>query len=197
MGVGLSVVRCLTLHFVRQPVGKHPHIAVIQRVVQHPDHIRPCLAVVLDHLLLHVLRLGSALKEFHGLLQRDLRALYKAGEKDLLGHGAGHGSLVGIDRHIAVKRQGAEPFAGSNHFVRQHIPHRLSVCAVERQNDAVHLSALNQLRPEGADGNIQRQLEEYLLPGQILGLKTLQKHFLVHGHTDSPPLAASARQAPA
>ena len=185
MRVRLTVVPGVSFHFIGQPVRQLADKALVQRVIQRAKHIRPGVSVVLNQLLLHVFRLGTAPQKFHGLLQADLRALHKAGKEQLLGHRAGQLCLVRVDLIRAVQRQRAESFAGGDHPVRQHIPQRLSVRPVQRQHHAAELSALHQLRPEAVDGDIQRQPEKDFLPGQILILQALQQHFPVHGHARS------------
>ena len=182
MLVCLPVILSAVVHFLCQHESKGFDKALVQGAIQGTDHARPGVTVVPDHLLLDVLRLRPALKEIHGLLQGDLCSLHKAGEEHFLRHRAGHRRSVGIKALLLLHCLRAEPFAGCDHLLRQHIPVRHPGCVGQRKNDRSRLSAVQQLRPEGIDGNIQRELEEHLLPGKVMLLEVLKQSVLIHCH---------------
>ena len=187
MLVSLPVILCAVVHLFCQHEGHRADKVLIQRAVQHPDHLRPRMAVVPDHLLLDALRFRAALEEIHGLLKWYLCTLHKAGKEHLLRHGAGHACAVWVEFRVLSERFLAEPFACRHHPVREHIPVGHSGGIAKREHGSPGLAPVEQLRPETVDGDVQRQLEKHLLPRKIMRLKESQQFFPVHCHLQLPP----------
>ena len=183
MLVSLPVILGAVIHFLRQHEDQGFNEAFIQGTIQGTDHTRPGMTVVPDHLLLNVFGLRPALKEIHGFLQGNLRSFHKAGEEHLLCHCARHGRSVWIESVFLFHCLCAEPFAGCDHFLCQHIPVRHAGSVQQRKDGGSCFPAVQQFRPEGINGNIQRKLEEHLLPGKVMLLEIRQQSVLIHCHS--------------
>ncbi len=187
MRVHLPVIIRLPIHIAGEHKRQSPDVRFVQRPHQGLGHRRPSPLVVPDHLLVDVFGSRSTLQEIHGGAQLNLRALHKAGKEHLFGHGAGHGRLQEIHRLFLQQSLLAEPFAGGNHLLCQHVPVGRAACVMKREHNGIGFAPAQQLRPESVNGYAEWQLEQHLFTGKVICLKVGKQPILIHGHASSPP----------
>ena len=113
--------------------------------------------IIEDILLIDILRIGTAAEEVDGLIEREISALDVGSEVSLLREGSGqvggHFEAVGIKGRVGEESFLAEYFAGGDDPAGGNEPDRFAGDAEEREHGCMTQAPVQELGPEGIDGN--------------------------------------------
>ena len=133
-------------------------------------------------MLVGVFWISAASEEIHHFLYGIVRAFDIAGEVGFLGQGRrqrlGQRDAIWVEKRLVLKRLLAETFAGLHHLVRRDEPVRLARSGIQRKHRRARLALVYKVLPEGIDGDVQGQLVQHVLAGQVVILEIDQQLLL-------------------